>query len=96
MCGVLLPMCSIFFSVLLCFAYFFKERFPLIENKVYSVMLIVSVVDSIIVAILQAIPLIYDVSFMKNFIVFLNKIVFLIADNGKKIIVHLFCKSSPN
>ena len=99
MCGVLLPMCSIFFSVLLCFAYFFKERFPLIENKVYSVMLIVSVVDSIIVAILQAIPLIYDVSFMKNFIVFLNKIDFsllIIFANGILIYTLFITKQYEN
>ena len=61
MSGILLPACSIFFSLLLCFAYFSKKRYPSVENKVYSVMLILSVVDSIIVTVLQSLAINYDV-----------------------------------
>ena len=74
--GLLLPACSVFFSLLLCFAYLLKKRFPLIENKVYSVMLIISVFDSIIVTILQYIAYKYDVTSMQMLISILNKIDF--------------------
>ena len=50
MSGLLLPICSIVFSLLLFFVYFSKERISLIENKVYSVMLACSVFDSILVS----------------------------------------------
>ena len=55
--GLYLPICSLFFSILLCVIYFSKKRIDLLENKVYSVMLISSVIDSILVTILQIIPL---------------------------------------
>ena len=55
MAGALLPICSIIFSGLLCFVYFYKKRIKLVENNVFSVMLIVSVIDSILVSILQLI-----------------------------------------
>lgn len=74
--GLLLPACSVFFSLLLCFAYLLKKRFPLIENKVYSVMLIISVFDSIVVTILQYIAYKYDVTNMQMIISILNKIDF--------------------
>lgn len=74
--GLLLPACSVFFSLLLCFAYLLKKRFPLIENKVYSVMLIISVFDSIIVTILQYIAYKYDVTSMQMIISIFNKIDF--------------------
>lgn len=74
--GILLPACSISFSILLCCAYFFKKRFPLIENKVYSVMLIVTVIDSIIVTILQYLAISYDINSVINIISILNKIDF--------------------
>lgn len=74
--GLLLPACSVFFSLLLCFAYLLKKCFPLIENKVYSVMLIISVFDSIIVTILQYIAYKYGVTNMQMIISILNKIDF--------------------
>lgn len=55
--GVLLPACSIFFSMLLCIVFFSKKRVDLIENKIYGLMLIVSAIDSILVTLLQAITL---------------------------------------
>lgn len=55
MAGALLPICSVIFSGLLCFVYFYKKRIKLVENNVFSVMLIVSVIDSILVSVLQLI-----------------------------------------
>lgn len=78
MSGVLLPACSIFFSALLLCAYFSKKRFPLVENKVYSFMLITSFLDSICVTVLQSLSSITDV-FNNIFIVSLfNKIDFVL------------------
>ncbi len=57
MSGVLLPICSVFFSSLLCFIYFSKKRINLIENKMYSLMLISSLFDSLLVSFLQIIAL---------------------------------------
>lgn len=76
MSGILLPACSIFFSILLCCAYFLKKRFPLVENKVYSVMLIISAVDSIIVTILQSLAVLSNGDEYIEIISFLNKIDF--------------------
>ena len=47
MSGILLPACSIFFSALLCIIYFSKKRINLLENKMYSIMIISIVIDSI-------------------------------------------------
>ena len=57
MTGMLLPICSIIFSGLLCCVYFSKKRIKLQENDVYGVMLIASFIDSILVSILQLIPI---------------------------------------
>ena len=35
--AVLLPICSIFFSLLLCIAFFSKKRIKLIENNLYAI-----------------------------------------------------------
>ena len=53
MSGILLPVCSIFFSTLLVIIFFFKKRVDLIENNVYSLMLIITLIDGIIVSFLQ-------------------------------------------
>ena len=77
MAGILLPVCSIFFSILLCIVFFSKKRINLIENNIYSVMLIVSVIDSILVSILQGITL-DGVNEIDNILVeALNKIDFI-------------------
>ncbi|MBR6641067.1 MAG: hypothetical protein IKL08_02600, partial [Clostridia bacterium] len=55
--GLYLPICSIFFSIMLIFIYFSKKRIDLIENKIFSVMLICSVIDSILVTILQGLAI---------------------------------------
>lgn len=46
-----LPICALFFSILLCIVYFSKRRVKLIENKIYVVMLLMGLLDSIILTI---------------------------------------------
>ena len=48
-----MPCCAIFFATLLCIIYFFKPRINLLENKFYSIILIVIVLDSILATSLQ-------------------------------------------
>ena len=55
--GILLPICSIIFSVLLFIVYYSKKRVNLIENTMYSIMIVCSVLDSIFVSILQIIAI---------------------------------------
>ena len=76
--GILLPAGSVFFSILLCFAYFLKRRYPLIENKIFSGMIIVSAIDSIIVTTLQLIASSHEISSITNVISMLNKIDFIL------------------
>jgi len=77
MSGVLLPICSIFFSLLLLCVYFCKKRINLIENNLYSKMIIYIFIDSILVSILQimAIDGITDIEFI--FVEILNKLDFI-------------------
>lgn len=56
MSGVLLPACAVFFSTLLCLNYFLKDRVKLIENRMYSIMLVCVLIDSILVTTLQSFP----------------------------------------
>ncbi len=46
-----LPICALFFSALLCIVYFSKKRVKIIENKIYTVMLFMGLLDSIILTI---------------------------------------------
>ena len=55
--GILLPICSCAFSLLLILIYFMKKRVDLPENKIYSKMLILSLIDSICVSIVQGFAL---------------------------------------
>ena len=75
--GILLPICSLFFSGLMCYVYFSKERVGLLENKMYSSMIICSFVDSLIVTILQSIAFFYSPGYLDFIITFLNKIDFV-------------------
>ena len=75
--GILLPICSLFFSGLMCYVYFSKERVDLLENKMYSCMIICSFVDSLIVTILQSIAFFYSPGYLDFIITFLNKIDFV-------------------
>ena len=72
--GILLPMCSVFFSILLLIVYFAKQRINLHENKVFSAMLVFSFLDSLLVSILQSFPY-FGITSEKNlWIPILNKI----------------------
>ena len=75
--GILLPICSLFFSGLMCYVYFSKERVDLLENKMYSCMIICSFVDSLIVTILQSIAFFYSPGYLDFIIIILNKIDFI-------------------
>lgn len=71
---ILLPMCSVFFSILLLIVYFAKQRINLHENKVFSAMLVFSLLDSLLVSILQSFPY-FGITSEKNlWIPILNKI----------------------
>ncbi len=76
--GVLLPACSVFFSIFLLVVFFCKERVNLLENHLYGIMLITSVIDSILVTILQAITTDGVNSFDEFLIDNLNKIDFMV------------------
>ena len=75
--GILLPVCSLFFSGLMCYVYFSKERVDLLENKMYSCMIVCSFVDSLIVTILQSIAFFYTPGYLDFIITVLNKIDFV-------------------
>ena len=75
--GILLPICSLFFSGLMCYVYFSKERVDLLENKMYSCMIICSFVDSLIVTMLQSIAFFYSPGYLDFIITILNKIDFI-------------------
>jgi len=78
MSGVLLPICSIFFSGVLLIVYFSKKRVNLIENKMYCCMLICSFIDSILVSIVQIIPM-YGINELgRKIIEIINKADFII------------------
>ena len=74
--GILLPVCSLFFSGLLLYVYFSKDRVNLLENKMYSWMIMCSFVDSLLVCILQSIAFFYQPGFLDFIISLLNKLDF--------------------
>ena len=74
--GILLPVCSLFFSGLLLYVYFSKDRVNLLENKMYSWMIMCSFVDSLFVCILQSIAFFYQPGFLDFIISLLNKLDF--------------------
>lgn len=74
--GILLPACSIVFSLLLLIVYFVKEKVPLVQNKVYSGMLIVSFIDSICVTFLQSLGFNGVTNFELILVKFVNRIDF--------------------
>ena len=75
--GLYLPICAIFFSIMLCSVYFAKKRIDLIENKIFSVMIVCSVIDSILVTILQILALNGIVGLENILLNVLNKIDFI-------------------
>lgn len=78
MAGILLPMCAIFFSLLLTIVYFSKKRINLVENKIYSLMIIATLIDSILVSLVQAIGLNGINSISNLFISLINKVDFIL------------------
>ena len=73
----MLPICSIIFSGLLCIVYFSKKRINLVENTVYSFMIIASFIDSILVSILQTISVNGITQFENIIVAIFNKIDFM-------------------
>ena len=74
--GLLLPCCSIFFSVLLCIVYFVKKKTNSVENNMYKTMLVIVLLDGIISTVLHTIPLYKLTPFSLDVISILNKLDF--------------------
>ena len=70
--GLLLPSCSIVFSILLCIIFFSKERIDNLETKIYAIILITILFDSIFACILQVIAYL---AIFNDFTLFLVNIV---------------------
>lgn len=78
MAGILLPICSVFFSALLFIVFFHKKRVNLIENKMYSGMLTISLLDGIIVSILQVLACYNIIAITNPIFSILNKLDFIL------------------
>ena len=70
-----LPICSVFFSLLLLFAFSSKKRVNILENKLYFVMIICSAIDSVIATVLRFFTL-SDLSDKLQLVYLLNRIDF--------------------
>ena len=77
MSGLLLPMCSMFFGLLLIIIFFSKERTNKIENKIFIVMLFMSLIDSVLTTLLQLFGIIYGTYFPDIALNLLNKLDFI-------------------
>ena len=77
-----LPICAAIFLALLCIVYFSKERLNLIENRLYSVMLVTGLIDSIIIIIERLLVLNGDITTVSSGTKFIlqctNKLDFLV------------------
>ena len=76
--AVLLPICSIFFSLLLCIAFFSKKRIKLIENNLYAIMLVAIFLDGICVSLAQGITILNGANTSLLFLNIVNKIDFFV------------------
>ena len=76
MSGLLLPACSIVFSSLLCVAFFSKKRLNLLENKLYSLMIISTLIDSVVVSFLRLLAIFKDPTLEPLIVNVFNKIDF--------------------
>lgn len=72
-----LPLCAIIFSALLCCVYFSKKRLNTLENKTYSIMLVCSLIDSILVTILRVFSIGEITPLIEVFVNILNKLDFI-------------------
>lgn len=77
MTGLLLPACASVFSILLCLVYFSKKRVNLLENKMYAIMIVSVLCDSLIVSLLHTFPFEGISSLEMKLIPILNKIDYL-------------------
>ena len=76
--AVLLPICSIFFSLLLCIAFFSKKRIKLIENNLYAIMLVAIFLDGICVSLAQGITILNGADTSLLFLNIVNKLDFFV------------------
>lgn len=76
MIGLALPICSVFFSGLLNIIYFSKKRLDVIENKMFTAMVICNLLDSIFVTILQLLAINGVLNIEKIFVSLFNKLDF--------------------
>ena len=72
-----LPFYAMLFSLLLCFAYFLRKRINLIENRIYSIMLICSTIDCVLVVVLRIMAMFPLTPIAIKIISLLNKIDFI-------------------
>ena len=72
-----LPFYAMLFSLLLCFAYFLRKRINLIENRIYSIMLVCSTIDCILVVVLRALSIGNITPTIIRIATFLNKLDFI-------------------
>ena len=72
-----LPFYAMLFSLILCFAYFLRRRINLIENRIYSIMLISSTIDCILVVVLRALSIGNITPTIIRIATFLNKLDFI-------------------
>ena len=63
-----LPVCALFFSMLICLVFFSKERVRKTENKIYGIMLVCGLIDSAIVCIERLLVLSGNMSDVTPFI----------------------------
>ena len=85
MFGLLLPVCSLIFSVLLALVFSIKKKVNLIENNMYHTMLICIVFDSLLVVFLQFFGLNGITTLEELLIPIFNKIDFIL------LIIYLTC-----
>ena len=75
--GILLPVCSIVFSLLLCIVFFAKKRIKLAENGIYGLMLVSILFDSILVSIAQGVTILNGINTPILFLSIINKLDFI-------------------
>lgn len=78
MAGLLLPICSVIFSSLLIIVYFNKKRIKLLENEIFSFMLIFNLIDSLLVSVLQICAVLGVAGNGSIINIFFNKIDFIL------------------
>jgi len=64
-----LPVSALFFSLLLFIVFFSKQRLKLIENKLYSIMIIMGLVDSIIIIIERLLVISGDINLVTPLVI---------------------------